>query len=397
MGHVVPNGFQLAGVHCGLKSNPAKLDLTLIVSDQPSVAAGVYTQNRVCAAPVTFDRERTPTDQMRVIVANSGNANACTGQRGFEDACEMARLASEAVSAQPDQALVLSTGIIGEFLPMQKITQGIQAAAANLGNDESALIAAARGIMTTDRGPKLASRVLELDGHTVQIAGLAKGAGMIGPNMATMLAIILTDAPLNRDLAQELLQDAADESFNCISVEGHTSTNDTMLLLASGEASIPSLSGDQQKVFRQALVDLCIELAKMIPDDGEGASHLITIDVQGCESREAARQIAETVANSALVKTAVAGADPNWGRIVSAVGYAGVPFEPGEIDLWVNGYQLYRQGAPAPFDAAEVSRSMATERETRIVIKLTQGSDGIRFWTSDLTMDYVRLNSDYHT
>lgn len=393
----LPDGFQLAGVHCGIKSDPRKEDLTLVVADQPAVAAGVYTQNLVCAAPVIVDRQRTPSESIRAVVVNSGNANACTGEQGMQDALEMPRLAAEVCGAKSEQALVMSTGIIGHHLPMDKISQGIAAAAQRLGRDESALLAAARGILTTDNGPKVAGRTLSLSGHDVRIIGIAKGAGMIGPNMATMLALLLTDAALSPANAQQSLARAADRSFNCISVEGHTSTNDTVLLLASGAAQSQPLAGDELAQFQAALDEMCVDLAKQIPADGEGATHLITIDVSGCANRSDARQIARAIADSPLVKTGVAGGDPNWGRIVSAAGYAGVPFNPANVDLSINGVLLYKHGVPMEFDAAQVSRSMKENHETSLRLSVGDGPGTCRFWTSDLTVEYVRFNADYHT
>ncbi len=245
----------------------------------------------------------------------------------------MAQLAASACGAGPDQALVMSTGIIGVFLPMDKITAGIRAAAARLGSDEASFLLAARGITTTDKSHKIASRMLELGGRTIRLAGMCKGAGMIGPRMATMLAVVLTDAALTVADAQASLVAAVEDSFNCISVEGHMSTNDTLLLLASGAACAQPLAGADLARFQETLREVCIELAKQIPDDGEGATHLVTIDVQGTATRDDAFRIAKTVAESALVKTAIAGGDPNWGRIVSAAGYAGVPFDPARVSL----------------------------------------------------------------
>jgi glutamate N-acetyltransferase/amino-acid N-acetyltransferase len=397
MNTLVPQGFRLAGVSCGIKEDPTREDLTLIVMDAPSVAAGVYTQNLVFAAPVAVDRERTPSDRMRVVVVNSGNANACTGHRGMEDAVQMTRLAADACNAEPDQALVMSTGVIGEFLPMDRIATGIQAAAARLGDDEEAFLSAARGIITTDKSHKIAGRSIEVAGQRVQISGIAKGAGMIGPRMATMLAAVMTDAALTPADAQAALVAAVDDSFNCISVEGHMSTNDTVLLLASGAACGEPLAGDALSAFRAALREVCIELARQIPDDGEGASHLITIDVCGAASRDDAFSIAKTVANSNLVKTGIAGNDPNWGRIVCGAGYSGVNFDPHRLSLKLNGTLLYRDGAPVEFDAASVSRSMQESREVHILLELKEGDASARFWTSDLTVDYVRFNADYHT
>jgi glutamate N-acetyltransferase/amino-acid N-acetyltransferase len=395
----LPLGFRFAGLHAGIKKNPAKEDFTLVHCPTGAVAAGVYTTNLVYAAPVAFDRPRTPSADIRVVAVNSGNANACTGERGLQGAQEMARLAAAAVGADEKQALVMSTGVIGVFLPMDKIAAGATAAAKKLGEDEAAFLAAARGILTTDKGMKIASRSLEIGGQTVRLAGMCKGAGMIGPNMATMLAILTTDAALTPVMAQEVLKTAVDGSFNCISVEGHMSTNDTVLLLASGRATThhSPLTGSDLATFQSALSALCTELAVQIPDDGEGASHLIVLDVAGARTRDDARRIAQTMANSALVKTAVSGGDPNWGRIVSAAGYAGVPFDPAGVDLAVNGFPLYQRGAPVPFDAKTVSNSIKSNRQTSIVLTLREGTAAIRFWTSDLNADYVRFNADYTT
>jgi glutamate N-acetyltransferase/amino-acid N-acetyltransferase len=258
-------------------------------------------------------------------------------------------------------------------------------------------------MMTTDTTHKLAGRTVSVGGKEVRIAGMAKGAAMIGPNMATMLGLVMTDAALAPDVAQEALKEAVDESFNCISVEGHMSTSDTVLLVANGQAGTEPLAGDDLAVFRKALGEVCIELARSIPADGEGATHLISIEIAGCADRRGALQIAKTVADSALVKTAVAGADPNWGRIVSAAGYAGVPFDPTKVNLHLNGFLLYRDGAPVKFDAGAVSESIRSQRDTSIRLELGEGDAAllgvtqVRFWTTDLTAEYVRLNADCHT
>lgn len=393
----VPKGFLLAGVHCGLKRDLRKQDLTLIVSEGPAVAVGVYTQNLVYAAPVALDRSRTPSDRMRVVAVNSGNANACTGERGLRDAREMARLAAVACGAEEDQALVLSTGVIGHYMPMETIARGIEAAAKQLGSDEEALISAARGMMTTDTVHKLAGRTFSLKRREIQITGMVKGAAMMGPNLATMLGVILTDAVLDVPSAQAALTTAVGDSFNCINVDGHMSTNDTVLLLASGAAGGGPLSGDDLAAFGQQLNEVSAELARAIPADGEGASHLITIEVSGCATREDALQIGRTIANSPLVKTAIYGADPNWGRIVSAAGYAGVPFDPNKITLLLNGHLLYQGGSPAEFNAKAVSDSIRNSRDVSVQLQLGEGTAKGRFWTTDLTVEYVRLNADYHT
>ena len=393
----LPLGFRFAGLHCGIKKNPQKEDLTLVHCPGGAVAAGVYTQNLVYAAPVAVDRARTPSNDIRVVVVNSGNANACTGERGLRDAEEMARLAAEACDSPAEKALVMSTGIIGHFLPMEKIATGVKRCAQELAGDDGAFMAAARGILTTDKGTKTTTRAVSIGGRAINIAGMCKGAGMIGPNMATMLGMVLTDAKLSPKDAQHLLKDVADASFNCISVEGHTSTNDTLLLLASGAGEGGPLQGTELDVFTQALTEMAIELAKQIPDDGEGATHVIAITVKGTKSRDEARQIAQTIADSALVKTAIAGGDPNWGRIVSAAGYAGIKFDPTKVDLAINGHPIYRQGAPLSFDARTVSQSIKARRETALDLTLGEGGESITFWTSDLTVDYVKFNADYST
>jgi glutamate N-acetyltransferase/amino-acid N-acetyltransferase len=408
----LPQGFRAAGVCCGVKRS-GKLDLSLFVSDRPAVAAGVYTKNLVCAAPVTVDRERTPSESIRVVAINSGVANACTGEQGIADARQTAAWAAEAVDARPEQALVMSTGVIGSMLPMDKIRDGIKMAAGELGIDARSLDNASRGIMTTDTVPKVRGREVSLGGVMVRVTGVAKGAAMIGPNMGTMLSLIMTDAPLRMADAQSALVDAMEESFHCISVDGHMSTNDTVILLANGASAhvgeflrnsqsavsekLPYVEGKALDDLRATLCEVCEDLAQSIPADGEGATHLITVEVHGCRSRPDALRIGKTIADSPLVKTAIAGADPNWGRIVSAAGYAGVQFDPSKVSLHLNGLLLYERGAPVDFDADIVSKSIAADRDTSIVLILEEGKACARFWTTDLTAEYVRLNADYHT
>lgn len=395
----LPRGFQVAGLHAGLKRNPTREDISLVISDRPATAAGVYTQNLVFAAPVAYDRARTPGTGFRGVVVNSGNANACTGSRGEEDAAAMGTTAAEAIGGLDGSVLVMSTGIIGEFLPLEKIKAGIQQAAGQLGDDEARVVRAARGLMTTDTRPKLAGGSFgrTADGERFRLLGMAKGAAMIGPKLATMLGILITDAALTPDAAQRLLTEATEVSFNCVSVDGHMSTNDTVLLLANGAADAEPLSGTNLEAFEAAVIEACQSLAHEIADDGEGATHIIRIDVSGAESRDDARRVARAVGDSPLVKTAVSGADPNWGRIVSAAGYAGVDFDPNRLVLRVNGVELFRNAAPVEFDAAAVSASIRDARETTIEIELGVGPGAIRFFTSDLTAEYVRLNADYHT
>ncbi|MDO5553026.1 MAG: bifunctional glutamate N-acetyltransferase/amino-acid acetyltransferase ArgJ [Planctomycetia bacterium] len=393
-----PKGYRFAGVHCDVKPNTTKLDLALVVSDVPATAAGVYTKNLVCGAPVILDRSRTPGFGLRAVVVNSGVANACTGELGLVNATKMTALASAAIGAPENSSLVLSTGVIGVQLPMDNIARGIQDAARELAATETAFDNAAHAMMTTDTHPKTAARTLCCcDGSKITLAGMCKGAAMIGPNMATMLVILMTDAALDPEPAQDMLRRAADATFNCISVEGHTSTSDSVVFFANGVAHPAPLTGTDLVQFEQALLELCEELARMIPNDGEGVSHMITIDVSGCATRADAKQIAKNIANDPLVKTAICGADPNWGRIVSAAGWAGVPFDPGKVSLKVNGFPLYKDGMPLPFDKPLVSDHIRQNRETHFELSLQEGTESIRFWTSDLTAEYVRLNSDYTT
>ncbi len=400
--YYLPKGFRFAGVAAGIKSRPGVKDVSLILSTTPAAAAGVYTQNQVVAAPVVLCRGRTPLKDARVIVVNSGNANACTGSRGDADARRMCEVAAQALSTseQPiraEQALVMSTGVIGRFLPMGKIESGILAAASQLEIGEHAFLAAADGIMTTDAARKVTTRRYEHQGRSICIAGMAKGAGMIGPNMATMLCAVVTDAPLEGRQAQGLLQRVANKSFNNISVEGHTSTNDTMLLLANGQAGGAILNEQEEGIFESHLEQMCIDLAKQIPADGEGATHLIEVDVRGARTEADARKIAHTVACSNLVKAAVFGCDPNWGRIVSAAGYAGVPIDTGKLALRLNSIELFRDGEPVAFDAKQASQSIRENHLTHVLLTVGAGTGNCRHWTSDLTLDYVRFNSEYTT
>jgi glutamate N-acetyltransferase/amino-acid N-acetyltransferase len=403
----LPRGFRFAGVPCGIKSRVGARDLTLVVADQGCTAAGVYTTNQVVAAPVVLSRSRTPSAMCRGLVINSGNANACTGSRGMNDARQMTRWAAEAYASQFGAAtatdgsdwLVMSTGIIGRFLPMEKIERGIRAAVGQLGQDEEHFLAASDGIMTTDISRKIAQRSFRLTGaQECRLVGMAKGAGMIGPRMATMLGCLFTDVPLEATQAQRLLQRAADKSFNCISVEGHMSTNDSLVLLAAKpSADRAALDQVEEQQFFEQLLEMTIELAKKIPDDGEGATHLLEIVIEGARNDADADQIARSVAQSNLVKTAIHGGDPNWGRIVSAVGYAGVPVQAEVLSLHLNGIHLFDRGEPLPFDAKVVSNSIRARKLTEIKLLVGYGAGSATHWTSDLNAEYVRFNSEYST
>lgn len=398
----LPVGFRFAGVSAGIKTRAGARDVTLIVSDEPCIAAGVYTTNQVVAAPVVISRSRTPSNAIRGIVVNSGNANACTGAQGDRDAMRMTELAAQAVdppgSLRGDQFVVMSTGVIGRFLPMEKVEKGIRAAAAELAATEQSYLNACDGILTTDIARKIADRHFSVAGRDTHIVGMCKGAGMIGPKMATMLAILITDAPLDPAQAQRLLQAAANKSFNCISVEGHMSTNDSLVLLAAQPTlKQPALAGADESAFAEQLTSLAIELAKKIPDDGEGATHLIEIRVHGANNDADADAMARNIALSNLVKTAITGGDPNWGRIVSAAGYAGVPMRPDLTALKINDLPLFEKGEPLVFDAAQVSSSIRGSKLTRIDLQVGLGPGEAMHWTTDLNTEYVRFNSEYTT
>ena len=388
-------GYRFAGVHCGVKPDPRRLDLALVVSDRPASAAGVFTRNRVLAAPVRVCKERLPSGQARGVVICSGNANACTGQRGMDDAIRMTSLAAQSIGCTPEQMLVCSTGVIGRHLPMAEIEDGIRTAAGHLENTPAAFTRAAQAILTTDTRIKVSTRTLTVNGQEIRLTGFAKGAAMIGPNMATLLAFVLTDAAVAPATLQALAARAAAQTFNCISVEGHTSTNDTLLLFANGQG--PQLEGAALAPFEQAVTVVCSDLARAIAGDAEGATHLITIQVEGLRNDREAWRVAKAVADSALVKTALFGADPNWGRIVSAAGYAGVAFEESQLSLWLGENLLYENGTPQPFDNSQVSAWMKNNRELTMRLLFHLGSGQCTFYTCDLSYDYVRINAEYTT
>jgi glutamate N-acetyltransferase/amino-acid N-acetyltransferase len=390
-------GFRYAGVHCGIRPSGDRRDLALLVSDIPATAAGVFTQNRVRAAPVRVCQERLPSADVRGVVICSGNANACTGPRGLEDARAMTALAAHELGCQGKQMLVCSTGVIGRHLPMPQVESGIRAAATMLADTPAAFDDLAHAILTTDTRIKVATREIQFGGATIRLTGVSKGAAMIGPNMATMLAFVFSDAAVTPEDLATLARRAAGQTFNCISVEGHTSTNDTLLLLANGAARGDTLKGESLARFDSAVTDVCGELARAIAGDAEGATHLIVIEVEGLRDDREAYRVAKTIAESALVKTAIHGADPNWGRIVSAAGYAGVEFEEEHLSLWMGDLLLYHAGAPQPFDAATASAYLKRERNVNLRLRFTLGPGRCTFWTCDLTQEYIRLNADYTT
>lgn len=397
----LPEGFQFAGVACGIKPS-GKPDLSLIVGDRDLVASGVYTQNQVVAAPVEICRRLTPSSRIRAVVTNSGNANACTGEQGAHDAAEMCRLVADSIGGSgqtqvdDQQVLVMSTGVIGQMLPMDKVKSGIESAAGQLAAGREAFFSAADAILTTDQDRKADCREVKLADQTVRLAAMAKGAGMIAPNMATMLSVVMTDAELDPQQSQRILREVASKSFNCVSVDGHTSTNDTLLLLSSGASNV-RIDEANEKQFVRVLTDLGCNLARQLVADGEGASHVMKIRVVGAIDDESAAVIARTVGASPLVKTAITGADPNWGRIISAAGYADAKIDPQQTSLKLAGTEIYHNGVPTRFDAAEVSRAMKASEEVELDLFVGNGPGTAVHWASDLTVEYVRFNSEYTT
>ena len=391
-----PTGFQAAGLHSGIKPDAA-LDLALIYSQFPCSAVGIFTTNQVQAAPVIYDREiLARSADVQAVVINSGNANACTGKAGLDNTRQMAVQAAEACRLPPDSALVLSTGVIGVPLLMDKLLPGIRAAARAL--SPQGWTAAAQAIMTTDTRPKMAARTARA-GYT--IAGIAKGSGMIAPNMATMLAVIATDAVVPAAHLQDLLHSAARLSFNRIVVDGDMSTNDTVLLLANGAARI-QIGDEQRDEFETLLQEVCTELAQAIVRDGEGATKFVQLRVTGAVDPVSAAQVGRAIATSPLCKTAFYGADPNWGRILCAAGYAGVPLDAGQISLWIEkldgspAIQLVAQGEPVPFDEQQAAALMQLP-EWQVRLDLGSGAHEAVLWTCDLSEAYIHINGHYRT
>jgi len=397
--HLLPKHFRTSGSTCGIKDS-GRSDLALFVSDRPAAAAGVFTTNRVVGAPVEVSRSRVPSSDIRAVVINSGNANACTGEEGHQAALAMTSHVASELGCNPEQVLVCSTGIIGVPLPLDVITAGIPNAVAACESSQDSFNAAATAMMTTDTFAKLSTEQATIANGEIRVSGSAKGAAMIAPNMATMLAVIMTDAALTPEQCDAILRFATERTFNCISVDGHMSTSDTVLLLANGAASEPVTDKADEEAIQRAVTNVCEKLATDIIRDAEGAGHFVTVDVSGFDLRETAFQIAKEIAESALVKTAITGNDPNWGRITSAAGYAGVEFDTAHLSLAINGTVVYRFGSPVPFDEAALSQSMQ-QKDVHLLLELSDGprsgSQSVRFWTSDLTQEYVRLNSEYTT
>jgi glutamate N-acetyltransferase/amino-acid N-acetyltransferase len=393
-GITAPRGFTAAGIHCGIKRE--KKDLALIASEKPAATAAVFTKNTVIAAPLVVDKEQlknSPT--ISAILINSGNANACTGDQGLADAWRMVAGTARALGIDASQVLVSSTGVIGQYLPMDKIDAGIARIAAQLSAQGNT--AAAEAIMTTDTFSKELSISVDIAGVPVTIGGMAKGSGMIAPNMATMLGFITTDAAIEPHVLQSLLVKANGRSFNRITVDGDTSTNDMVVMLANGAAGNPPLQSENDSpAFADALESLLIRLAKMIVVDGEGATKLVEVKVTGATSEEEAATAARSIANSSLVKTAIHGEDANWGRILAAVGYSGISFDPSEVEIFFDDVPILRRQYDISF-SEELAKVVLSKKEFTITVDLHRGTEGASFWTCDLSREYVTINANYRT
>ncbi|HVB29590.1 MAG TPA: bifunctional glutamate N-acetyltransferase/amino-acid acetyltransferase ArgJ [Terriglobia bacterium] len=393
-----PKGFRAAAVASGIKKAADVLDLTLLFSDAPqTAAAGVFTSNRAAAAPVLLSRKnlKKSRGRARAIIANSGNANACTGRAGMRVAEETARATAKHLGLSPHEVLVASTGVIGTPLNLDLILKQLPLLQENLSAENAPVVA--RAIMTTDTFPKSAVFETKIRGRSVYLAGVAKGAGMIHPHMATMLSFITTDAAVDPRNLQKMLQTAVDDSFNRITVDGDTSTNDTVVVLASGLSGVSIRPGTPAGArFQAGLTELCQALAKMIVKDGEGATKVARIEVSGARNAADAERVARAIANSPLVKTAIAGSDPNWGRILCAAGYSGARIDPEKVDIRVNDLYLCRHGVEAGFEEA-AARKELDRKEHTLRVDLHQGKGRAWIWTCDLTHDYIRINASYRS
>lgn len=404
-GVCAPAGFLASGVLAGIKKNSVKKDLALVFSERDCCAAGMFTKNVVKAEPVLITRDRVSPDnpcsrQIRGIVVNSGNANACTGEEGRRNALRMTDSVEKELKVPAGSVLVCSTGVIGQQLNIEAVEKAVPSLAAGLGKTGNADARVA--IMTTDTVYKECAVEFEIKGKKVRIGAMAKGSGMIHINMGTMLAFITTDADISQKMLYKALKTAGDATFNCVSVDGDTSTNDTLLILANGAAgNIPvTAENEDYGIFLEALTLLSTEMAKKIAGDGEGATHLIECNVEGAKSLESARVLAKSVISSSLVKAAFFGKDANWGRILCALGYSGELFNPRTVDLSFENskgrVEVYHQGVPLDFDE-EKAKVILSEQEVKIYVKMNEGTAKASAWGCDLTYDYVKINGDYRT
>jgi glutamate N-acetyltransferase/amino-acid N-acetyltransferase len=390
----IPKGYKAGGIHCGVKKK--KLDLGFIVSEVPATAAGVYTTNIFQAAPLIVTQGSIAKEnKIQAILVNSGNANACTGEQGLLDAFEMQKSFAAELGIKDHLVAVTSTGVIGELLPMEKINTGIK----QILQPEYEIEANFKqAILTTDLCTKQMAVQIKIDGKTVSIGGAAKGSGMIHPNMATMLGFVTTDANIAHEDLLFALKDVTNKTFNMITVDGDTSTNDMVLVMANGLAENEMLTKDHPdwNLFVDGLKIVCESLAKKIARDGEGATKLIEVQVNGADNLEAARAVGKSIISSNLVKTAIFGTDANWGRIVTAIGYSGVPVEPYALEVAIGPYPVFAKGLPIPFDEAEVKEYLELDT-IKIIVDLHQGESTVTAYGCDLTYDYIKINASYRT
>lgn len=392
-GVTAAKGFKAAGVSCGIKQS-GKKDLAVIYSEKPSSVAALFTSNTLAAAPIAISRKHTSSGKARAIVANSGNANACTGQQGVSDAVAMAQIAGKELGIDPHQVVVASTGIIGVPLPMQKISSGIQKAVVALSENGSG--DAAEAIRTTDTNEKEIAVETRIAGKSAVLGGIAKGAGMIAPNMATMLAFLTTDVDIDSSLLKKCLVDAVENSFNTITVDGDMSTNDMVVLLANGASGVKLSGSPEIEEFQKALGYVCSQLAKMIVKDGEGATKFIEIEVDQANSEKEAKKIALSIANSNLVKTAFFGEDANWGRIMAAIGNSDAIVDADKIDILFGDEKVVGSGQGMVFCVDTINEILKAP-EIKVKVSLNTGSAKARIWTTDLSYEYVKINAHYRT
>ena len=391
----IVRGVRLAAAACGLKAG-GTLDVVLMELAEGSTSAGVFTQNLFAAAPVQVGKRHLARGAPRHWLINSGNANCAVGEVGVEDAMLCCNAVSQAAGGRPEQVMPFSTGVIGERLPAEKIITAVPQLISDLAED--GWLEAARGIMTTDTRPKIGSRQFTLDGKTVTVTGIAKGAGMIQPNMATMLAYIATDAAVPAELLDARLREAVEPSFNRITVDSDTSTNDTVMIAATGLSEVEVGEGNAaDQAFSDALKSLCLELAQGLVRDGEGATRFVAVTVEGGNANEDCLTVAYAIANSPLMKTAIFAGDPNWGRIVMAIGKAGVHFEVAAVDVWLGDVKLITSGEKDPGYTEEAGEAVMAEEEISITVRLGPGDASETVWTSDLSHDYVTINAEYRT
>lgn len=394
-GVTFPKGFKAAGVRAGIKKS-GNLDVAVIYTEKEAAVAGTFTQNAVAAAPVFASKATVKTGTAHAVAANAGCANACTGEQGMKDALAMQSITAEALGCRPDDVIVASTGVIGVNLPMDKMENGIKQAVAEL--DENGSENAGNAIVTTDTYSKSCATSVTIGGKEVRFGAIAKGSGMIQPNMATMLCFITTDAAIDSRLLQKALSEVVEVSFNMISIDGDMSTNDMAIVLANGAAENEKIAAESEdyETFKAALQGICQGLAKRIASDGEGATKFLTVNVKGTKSFADAKTIGMSVAKSPLVKTAFFGEDPNWGRVICAVGYAGVPMDPQKTVVKFGDIPVYAHGVGAEFDE-EALRAVMAEHDIVIDIDMGDGTEEATVWTCDFSYEYVKINGEYHT